>query len=159
MHDCIMLIVYLWYLSISGFFNCRLGMFFSPLIPFMTFVKCVLFFWVKKVRSISAFFYCMIARQFCLDWGNYCVIFYLQLAVLKINVPQERPFKTSGSNSLFMLVLLLSFIISAGLLGYMIGKYVKKNISCMRYLCPCFRLQIKIPYDLSVYSDLKLKLF
>lgn len=81
---------------------CWLGMFFSPLIPFMTFVKCVLFFWVKK------------------------------LAVLKINVPQERPIKTSGSNSLFMLVLLLSFIIAAGLLGYMIGN-IPPSQSCGPY--------------------------
>ncbi|XP_078317211.1 transmembrane channel-like protein 7 isoform X3 [Crassostrea virginica] len=81
---------------------CWLGMFFSPLIPFMTFVKCVLFFWVKK------------------------------LAVLKINVPQERPIKTSGSNSLFMLVLLLSFIIAAGLLGYMIGT-IPPSQSCGPY--------------------------
>ncbi|KAJ8318741.1 hypothetical protein KUTeg_003832 [Tegillarca granosa] len=71
---------------------CWLGLFFSPIIPFMTFLKCFIFFYVKK----------------------YTVLYVCQ--------PEERPFRTSRSNSLFMTVLLVAFIFAAVPIGYMIGK-------------------------------------
>lgn len=70
---------------------CWLGLFFSPIIPFMTFLKCFIFFYVKK----------------------YTVLYVCQ--------PEERPFRTSRSNSLFMTVLLVAFIFAAVPIGYMIG--------------------------------------
>ncbi|XP_021359860.1 transmembrane channel-like protein 7 isoform X2 [Mizuhopecten yessoensis] len=69
---------------------CWLGLFFSPIIPFMTFVKCFLFFYIRKFSLTNS----------------------------RI---EDRPFKTSRSNSLFMTVLLLSFILAALPIGYMIG--------------------------------------
>ncbi|CAG2245618.1 TMC [Mytilus edulis] len=60
----------------------KLGMMFSPLIPFMTFLKILIFFYSKKF-------------------------------LLKYCEAQERPYRTSRSNSLFMLVLLLSFVFAA----------------------------------------------
>ncbi|KAK3091066.1 hypothetical protein FSP39_016869 [Pinctada imbricata] len=78
---------------------CWLGLFFSPLIPFMTFIKCLLFFWVKRFAAIT------------------------------VSVPQDRPFKTSRSNSLFMVVLLLAFILAAVPIGYMVGN-IQPSQSC-----------------------------
>ncbi|XP_069122851.1 transmembrane channel-like protein 7 isoform X2 [Argopecten irradians] len=77
---------------------CWLGLFFSPIIPFMTFVKCFLFFYV---------------RRFSLSNSHM----------------EDRPFRTSRSNSLFMTVLLLSFILAAVPIGYMIGN-IAPSQSC-----------------------------
>ncbi|XP_060064146.1 transmembrane channel-like protein 7 isoform X2 [Ylistrum balloti] len=77
---------------------CWLGLFFSPIIPFMTFVKCFLFFYVRK----------------------------FSLSNSRI---EDRPFRTSRSNSLFMTVLLLSFILAALPIGYMIGT-ISPSQSC-----------------------------
>ncbi|KAL5018333.1 hypothetical protein ScPMuIL_004055 [Solemya velum] len=81
---------------------CWLGMFFSPFIPLITCLKCLIFFYVKKLT---------LTRNCC---------------------PQERPYRTSRSNSLFMLVLLLSFILAAVPIGYMVGK-IPPSQSCGPY--------------------------
>ncbi|KAL3876100.1 hypothetical protein ACJMK2_033978 [Sinanodonta woodiana] len=75
------------------------GMFFSPLIPFITFLKCVIFFYVRK-------------------W-----------TVLSNCAPAEKTNATSRSNSLFMMVLLLSFVFVTVPIGYMVG-YVPPSQSC-----------------------------
>ncbi|XP_071128746.1 transmembrane channel-like protein 7 isoform X4 [Mytilus edulis] len=77
---------------------CWLGMMFSPLIPFMTFLKILIFFYSKKF-------------------------------LLKYCEAQERPYRTSRSNSLFMLVLLLSFVFAAAPIGYMVGR-LQPSQSC-----------------------------
>ncbi|KAK3588971.1 hypothetical protein CHS0354_043141 [Potamilus streckersoni] len=75
------------------------GMFFSPLIPFMTFLKCIIFFYVRKWTLLS-------------------------------NCAQpEKTNATSRSNSLFMMVLLLSFVFVTVPIGYMVG-YIPPSQSC-----------------------------
>ncbi|XP_071128748.1 transmembrane channel-like protein 7 isoform X6 [Mytilus edulis] len=80
---------------------CWLGMMFSPLIPFMTFLKILIFFYSKKF-------------------------------LLKYCEAQERPYRTSRSNSLFMLVLLLSFVFAAAPIGYMVGR-LQPSQSCSHF--------------------------
>lgn len=77
---------------------CWLGMMFSPIIPFMTFVKIFIFFYVK-------------------------------LLLLKFCEAQERPYRTSRSNSLFMIVLLLSFVCAALIIGYIVWN-IQPSQSC-----------------------------
>lgn len=77
---------------------CWLGMMFSPLIPFMTFVKILIFFYAK-----------ILLLQHC--------------------EAQERPYRTSRSNSLFMTVLLLSFLFAAIPIAYMVGN-LQPSQSC-----------------------------
>ncbi|XP_033748411.1 transmembrane channel-like protein 7 isoform X2 [Pecten maximus] len=77
---------------------CWLGLFFSPIIPFMAFVKCFLFFYVRKFSLSNSHM-------------------------------EDRPFRTSRSNSLFMTVLLLSFILAVLPIGYMIGN-IAPSQSC-----------------------------
>ncbi|ESO89008.1 hypothetical protein LOTGIDRAFT_228950 [Lottia gigantea] len=78
---------------------CWLGMFFCPLIPLITMLKCFIIFYVKK------------------------------LSLIKNCVPTKRPYKASRSNSFFMTVLLISFILSAVPLGYMLGN-IPPSQSC-----------------------------
>lgn len=70
---------------------CWLGMFFSPLIPLMTFVKCFLFFYLRK-------------------W-----------TLLKNCAQTEQTYRTSRSHALFMFVLLISFILATIPVGYMVS--------------------------------------
>ncbi|XP_060592582.1 transmembrane channel-like protein 7 [Ruditapes philippinarum] len=69
---------------------CWLGLFFSPIIPAMCFVKCFIFFYLKKGSLLTN----------CLPMQQY---------------------GTSKSNSLFMMVLLLSFFLASAPIIYMIG--------------------------------------
>ncbi|XP_050394549.1 transmembrane channel-like protein 7 isoform X3 [Patella vulgata] len=78
---------------------CWLGMFFCPLIPLITMLKCFIVFYVKK------------------------------LSLIKNCVPTKRPYKASRSNSFFMTVLLISFILAAVPLGYMLGN-IPPSQSC-----------------------------
>lgn len=77
---------------------CWLGMMFSPFIPFMTFLKILIFF-------------------------------YFKIWLLKYCEAQERPYRTSRSNSLFMLVLLIAFLFAAAPIGYMVGN-LRPSQSC-----------------------------
>ncbi|WAQ97237.1 TMC7-like protein [Mya arenaria] len=70
---------------------CWLGMFFSPLIPLMTFIKCFIFFYLRKWSLLS-----------------HCA-------------QTENTYRTSRSHSLFMFVLLLSFVFAFAPIGYMIS--------------------------------------
>ncbi|WAQ97180.1 TMC7-like protein [Mya arenaria] len=70
----------------------RLGMFFSPLIPLMTFIKCFIFFYLRKWSLLS-----------------HCA-------------QTENTYRTSRSHSLFMFVLLLSFVFAFAPIGYMISR-------------------------------------
>lgn len=70
---------------------CWMGLFFCPLIPMMVFVKCFIFFYVKKGTVL-----------------NNCI-------------QPVRPFRTSKSTSLFIAILFISFIISTGPMSYLIG--------------------------------------
>lgn len=70
---------------------CWMGLFFSPLIPAMTVVKCFLLFYIKK------------------------------LTVLQNYIPPIRPYRTSRSNSLFITVLLFSFTLSVFPVSFMVG--------------------------------------
>lgn len=78
---------------------CWMGLFFCPFIPMMSFVKCFIFFYVKKGTVL-----------------NNCI-------------QPVRPFRTSKSNSLFIAVLFISFIISCGPMTYMIGT-ISPSQSC-----------------------------
>ncbi|XP_064610128.1 transmembrane channel-like protein 7 isoform X2 [Liolophura sinensis] len=78
---------------------CWLGAFFSPLIPFISMLKCFIFFYVKK------------------------------LTLLQNCDPPEKPFHTSRSNSFFMTVLLISFIMASIPIGYIVGR-IPPSQSC-----------------------------
>ncbi|KAL4239706.1 ion transport [Mactra antiquata] len=78
---------------------CWLGLFFSPLIPLMTFIKCFIFFYLRK-------------------W-----------TLLKNCAQTEQTYRTSRSHSLFMFVLLLSFILAIVPVGYMISS-ISPSQSC-----------------------------
>ncbi|XP_052766878.1 transmembrane channel-like protein 7 isoform X2 [Mya arenaria] len=79
---------------------CWLGMFFSPLIPLMTFIKCFIFFYLRK-------------------WA----LMYLNAkwSLLSHCAQTENTYRTSRSHSLFMFVLLLSFVFAFAPIGYMIS--------------------------------------
>ncbi|XP_045213261.2 transmembrane channel-like protein 7 isoform X2 [Mercenaria mercenaria] len=70
---------------------CWLGVFFSPIIPAMCFVKCFIFFYVKKGSLLT-------------------------------NCLPTQQYGTSKSNSLFMMVLLLSFFLASIPIIFMIGR-------------------------------------
>lgn len=70
---------------------CWLGMFFSPLIPLMTFLKCFIFFYLRK-------------------W-----------TLLKNCAQTEQTYRTSRSHALFMFVLLVSFVLATIPVGYMVS--------------------------------------
>ncbi|KAH3871075.1 hypothetical protein DPMN_034269, partial [Dreissena polymorpha] len=78
---------------------CWLGMFFSPLIPLMTLIKCFCFFYLRK-------------------W-----------TLLKNCAQTEKTYRTSRSHSLFMFVLLVSFVFAFAPIGYMISS-MKPSQSC-----------------------------
>ncbi|XP_060592581.1 transmembrane channel-like protein 7 [Ruditapes philippinarum] len=78
---------------------CWLGMFFSPLVPLMTFLKCFIFFYLRK-------------------W-----------TLLKNCADTELTYRTSRSHSLFMFVLLVSFILATVPVGYMISS-IAPSQSC-----------------------------
>ncbi|XP_078319443.1 transmembrane channel-like protein 7 [Crassostrea virginica] len=78
---------------------CWFGLLFCPLIPAITFLHNIIVFFVKKV-----------------DLFKNCR-------------PESRPYKTSKSTSLFMKVLLLSFILAVVPVGYVIGK-IQPSQSC-----------------------------
>jgi hypothetical protein len=54
------------------------------------------------------------------------VLSILKVDLLKNCRPESRPYKTSKSTSLFMKVLLLSYMFAVVPVGYVIGKYVVK---------------------------------
>lgn len=76
-----------------------LGMFFAPLLPAMTLIKVVLIFYIKRLTLIMNF------------------------------SPPQYAYKASSSNSFFMTILLMSFILAAAVLGYMIG-HLPPSKSC-----------------------------
>ncbi|XP_041363437.1 transmembrane channel-like protein 7 isoform X2 [Gigantopelta aegis] len=78
---------------------CWLGMFFSPLIPAITLIKVFIIFYLKK------------------------------FSVLKNCTPPVRPYRASRSNSFFMTILLLSFILSVIPVGYIFGN-IQPSQSC-----------------------------
>ncbi|KAK3089717.1 hypothetical protein FSP39_005846 [Pinctada imbricata] len=78
---------------------CWFGMFFCPLIPIITFVHCLIVFYIKK---LTLFHNCR---------------------------PQSEPYKASRSNSLFMKVLLVSYIFAVFPIGYTIGN-IQPSQSC-----------------------------
>lgn len=81
---------------------CWIGMFFSPLIPFMTFLKCIIFFYLRK-------------------W-----------TLLRNCVQGDEQYRTSRSHSLFMYILLISFVFACVPVGYMISS-VPPSQSCGPY--------------------------
>ncbi|XP_069122846.1 transmembrane channel-like protein 7 isoform X2 [Argopecten irradians] len=72
---------------------CWMGLFFSPLIPFMCFLKCFIVFYVKKFTLLN----------------NY--------------VAPTRPYRTTRSNSLFIGMLFISFLMAAIPITYMVGDF------------------------------------
>ncbi|XP_021359888.1 transmembrane channel-like protein 7 isoform X1 [Mizuhopecten yessoensis] len=72
---------------------CWMGLFFSPLIPFMCFLKCFIVFYVKKFTLLN----------------NY--------------VAPTRPYRTTHSNSLFIGMLFISFLMAAIPITYMVGNF------------------------------------
>lgn len=81
---------------------CWIGMFFSPLIPFMAFMKCIIFFYIRK-------------------W-----------TLLRNCVQGDEQYRTSRSHSLFMYILLFSFVFACVPVGYMISS-VPPSQSCGPY--------------------------
>ncbi|XP_033748390.1 transmembrane channel-like protein 7 isoform X2 [Pecten maximus] len=72
---------------------CWMGLFFSPLIPFMCFLKCFIVFYVKK------------------------------FTLLNNHVAPSRPYRTTRSNSLFIGMLFISFLMAAIPITYMVGNF------------------------------------
>ncbi|XP_052071142.1 transmembrane channel-like protein 7 [Mytilus californianus] len=70
---------------------CWMGLFFCPLTPILGFLKCFIFFYVRK------------------------------LSLMKNCVQPVRPYRTSRTNSLFAAVLFLSFLLATIPLAYLIG--------------------------------------
>ncbi|CAG2245617.1 TMC [Mytilus edulis] len=70
---------------------CWMGLFFCPLTPILGFLKCFIFFYVRKISLLTN-----------------CV-------------QPVRPYRTSRSNSLFAAVLFLSFLLATIPLAYLIG--------------------------------------
>lgn len=75
------------------------GMFFTPLLPGISFVKCLIIFFIKKVSLMN----------------NY--------------EPPQKAYNASKANSFFMTILLLSFIATSAVIGYMIGN-IHPSKSC-----------------------------
>ncbi|XP_005112282.2 transmembrane channel-like protein 7 [Aplysia californica] len=78
---------------------CWVGMFFTPLLPAITFVKVFFFFFLKKFE------------------------------LLFVCETPKNAYRASRSYSFFQTILLVSFIMIAGLLGYMIGN-IQPSKSC-----------------------------
>ncbi|XP_076459356.1 transmembrane channel-like protein 7 isoform X2 [Babylonia areolata] len=79
-----------------------LGTFFAPLLPAMTLLKVFFIFYIKK------------------------------LTLMKNFAPPQNVYKVSRSNSFFNLILLISFIIVAVIVGYMLGN-INPSKSCGPY--------------------------
>lgn len=81
---------------------CWLGMFYSPILPIMTVIKCLIVFYIKY------------------------------LSLLLYSSPPSRLYGASSSTSLFMNVLLLSFITCVLPLGYHVSSLTPSR-SCGAY--------------------------
>lgn len=99
------------------------------------------------------------------SWNeNLDVLCLLKVDLLKNCRPESRPYKTSKSTSLFMKVLLLSYMFAVIPVGYVIGKYVLKNslslllvafISLWRRILLCMDLFRLNPVGSSVFLGIR----
>ncbi|KAL8593138.1 hypothetical protein ACOMHN_009793 [Nucella lapillus] len=79
-----------------------LGTYFAPMLPMMTFIKIFIVFYIKK------------------------------LTLMKNFAPPQHVYKVSKSNSFFNIILLISFILVAAIIGYLISS-VNPSKSCGPY--------------------------
>ncbi|XP_063445695.1 transmembrane channel-like protein 7 isoform X2 [Mytilus trossulus] len=109
---------------------CWMGLFFCPLTPILGFLKCFIFFYVRKISLLTN-----------------CV-------------QPVRPYRTSRSNSLFAAVLFLSFLLATIPLAYLIGSISpSQSCGPFRQYMGSFVFFDVIPNEIQTWPSAAVKVF